>query len=1133
MNSKRRIQLALFIRSDHSFGSARRSGGYESYHWAILLSPKNPRENDVNAYDVSDTFIFDPETHENLNPYRQFRLQIKRGITPTRSRSLVGRIDLAKLDDAVSHWDIENIIRRVPIPDKLANPPQSCVTWTRNAIIELRDVGLVRHFDLDNFTKWALRFADRGRPLMGTDEQYKHVAEYGHVQERQIVFDTEPYDDYVDFVYLVTSRTTEEVEEAKGIFPQGYSPFLSSSEEAPLTPDLDVPFGQSVDKKANTAYLRAYKRFGTAGMVAMNRQGEQQKVRIWKVKTTQNMIPENSIGGFWSEEEAFLILGGVHLGQMRGYYEIDVMSERISGRFLDTHRPPHPETDSFHENLLYREDIFAGEQHIRLSELTPKHKLNLRYLLLLPACQTPPLAGSRLSKRTVTDCAWTDTADMGYNGMTGSLDEEEEVEDPVDDGGWKTHDASAGEEDYFSFETGLSRGLRLPVSKEVDDVLNEEMMRLAEKLALEEYVMLINRLGFQTAIMTEDWEKVAKFRARLDGYRALASPKVDKVPSTMTTTTTTTPNVKLFGTTVAITLASLPFYIKDLVSIFNMKMNAWDQVAVVFSIVPLVGCAAQTAADARRGMVLWVPTMLCFGGDALFFTPAALVGLLLRSIGALIETNDRHGMEHVLATYDHGWNEHFDKMKSFLDSKEWFDRMTRQFHNESAEVVLAVAEQRGLLEATKVMLARGNASEREQRQVNQTMDDHYSETLRIMCIKIREKKRWFQMDLPLGVIKWVRDQVHHYNREFISQYRTSMEKEFRKKLRMQTSREGRYPIPQYWKEKQRREFEDKLDHVVHHIRRHGLRHFNESSIAEKVRLHASRIVMPDECGCVTEAHEVDELLDPRLLSPHQSLAEMLDDQLSCAMSETTREDVIVRLLVTGQVDVNEQDDNGNTALTRAAAQGNAAVARAILRSKTAFLNHKNGDGLAAIHLAAGAGHAHIVEMLGNQVWTTSPYRMDMNIRNTRGETALMLAAENMDEEVVKKLMLTGYVQTDLVNDRNQSALDIAQRKGYERIVKLIREKSAYYVSEPPPELDVFPWTWEVPTFWPRRAVRVVEEEAGGVDVYVLNTGERWRNDTGQFWDEERKGWFVKEGVDRPDLSLPRPGSGDGGGGGGG
>ncbi|PFH57549.1 hypothetical protein XA68_14885 [Ophiocordyceps unilateralis] len=1112
-DNRRRVQIALYARSDHSFGPARHRGGYESYHWAILVSPKRPRGKDVDAYDVTDNVIVDPETHKNLNPSRQFYLQIKRGVTPTSSTKLVGRVSLCKLKDSVTQDDLEAIIRRVPIPNKLANPPQSCVTWARNAIAELQDAGLLRSFDLDKFSNWALRFADKGRSKLGTSKQYEHVVEYGEREEKEVIWDTEPYDDYVEYIYLVTSRTTEEIHEAKGIFPQGYSPYLSASGEAPVIPDLDVPFGGAIDMVPNTAYLRAYKRFGTAGMIAINRAGSE-PLRIWKIKTTQNMIPENSIGGFWSEEEAFLILGGVHLGQMRGYYEIDVMRERVSGRFRDTHRPPHPSDDPFHENLLYRKDIFAKEQHIRLSELTLRHKANLRGLLLLPACRTPPLHGPLVVRRTAARCAWTDDSDAGTGGLTTSVD------DDLLPSALPDYDSMEG----LDGETIVFPGLRMPMQGEMEPMDDEEMTQLVNRLAMEETLALMDRLGFHVAVTAkETLDGIFEFRLRMRRHRAIES----SMQSMTMPAVTSTPAVRtrLWGATAAMSLAALPFYFRDVAGIFHTKMRIWDQVAVAMSIVPVIGCAAQTVADAQNGMVPVLPSMLCFVGDILLFTTASLMGLLVRSIGALMEEEEKHGVDYILLSHDQGWNEHFDQVKAYLDSAEWTAKMTSQFLRETALIVFAVAEQKSLLEASKLLLQRNGVSDRERKQAEQVMDALYNETLRTMCVKIRERKRWFQMDLPLGVVKWVRDQAQHYNDEFLSRYRAVMEKEYAAKVHVQSMREGRFPVHWQWKEKQRREFEDKVDDISHHVSRRGSHHFNESVIIELVRSYASReLMLPSECSCVTEVYEVERILDEQLLWPEKSLAETLSDQLSCSMS-SSQERVIIRLLTTGRLDANAQDDNGNTALTRASAQGNVGVVRAVLKSGMARLNLRNHDGDTALLLAAGAGHANIVEMLGNQVWKTER-RMDMNVRSRDGgDTALTLAAENMDEEVVKKLMLTGHVLTELVNHNNESALDIAERKGYHRIARLIRQRAAIYVDDPPPpDLNVFPWTSEPPVFWPRRAVELEPGLFGGgeVAIYRLNTGERWRNDTGQFWDEESEDWVFKEGVATPDLSMSVP-----------
>lgn len=63
-------------------------------------------------------------------------------------------------------------------------------------------------------------------------------------------------------------------------------------------------------------------------------------------------------------------------------------------------------------------------------------------------------------------------------------------------------------------------------------------------------------------------------------------------------------------------------------------------------------------------------------------------------------------------------------------------------------------------------------------------------------------------------------------------------------------------------------------------------------------------------------------------------------------------------------------------------------------------------------------------------------RIDLNVKDQNGMTALMLAAESGHTEIVKTLIML-KANTKLVNKDRKTALDLARTNGHSEIVKLL------------------------------------------------------------------------------------------------
>ena len=161
---------------------------------------------------------------------------------------------------------------------------------------------------------------------------------------------------------------------------------------------------------------------------------------------------------------------------------------------------------------------------------------------------------------------------------------------------------------------------------------------------------------------------------------------------------------------------------------------------------------------------------------------------------------------------------------------------------------------------------------------------------------------------------------------------------------------------------------------------------------------------------------------------------------------------VVKLLLYKGADVNIiKTDEGTTALMAASSGGNAEVVKLLL-DKGANVNIKTNTGTTALITASSGGYAEIVKLLLDK-------GADVNIKTNEGITALMetsnggyskkvifgkaptAASERECIEVVKLLLAKG-ADINVKNNKGETALMIAKDKGYKEIVGMLERAGA-------------------------------------------------------------------------------------------
>ncbi|KAG5985103.1 hypothetical protein E4U43_006114 [Claviceps pusilla] len=153
------LTVALYHRDHYSTGHYRQLFKYEAFHWGLLITPQVSIGKDCFAADATDRSGYNPVTMRMDNPTMSWWIN-HRVVDPAASSKLLGRIVIGEIPGEISFDDFQELLDKVPLPEKNQHPQQSCVTWAVSAIVEMQKLGWARQFDIDQFKDAALAYAD-------------------------------------------------------------------------------------------------------------------------------------------------------------------------------------------------------------------------------------------------------------------------------------------------------------------------------------------------------------------------------------------------------------------------------------------------------------------------------------------------------------------------------------------------------------------------------------------------------------------------------------------------------------------------------------------------------------------------------------------------------------------------------------------------------------------------------------------------------------------------------------------------------------------------------------------------------------------------------------------------------------
>ncbi|KAG4261421.1 hypothetical protein FPRO04_10571 [Fusarium proliferatum] len=148
--------------------------------------------------------------------------------------------------------------------------------------------------------------------------------------------------------------------------------------------------------------------------------------------------------------------------------------------------------------------------------------------------------------------------------------------------------------------------------------------------------------------------------------------------------------------------------------------------------------------------------------------------------------------------------------------------------------------------------------------------------------------------------------------------------------------------------------------------------------------------------------------------------------------QTGKEDVFKVLLSNLRVDLHFTDELGRTALSLALDYNKDQMVLLLLSGKGFSIHRESNDTSRKLFWwAIGRGNCGVINMLHESG------KYDINTKDLSGKTPLIYTAETYAEEAMRVLLETGRTNTQAVDNRGDTALSIAMRRGYRRIVNLL------------------------------------------------------------------------------------------------
>ncbi|PHH87804.1 putative enterotoxin [Cordyceps sp. RAO-2017] len=240
-----------------------------------------------------------------------------------------------------------------------------------------------------------------------------------------------------------------------------------------------------------------------------------------------------------------------------------------------------------------------------------------------------------------------------------------------------------------------------------------------------------------------------------------------------------------WGSNVALTVTTLPWFIQDLNKMYKSDMTDLQKAAVLTSIVPLIRCSVGAAAEAEQGQVDIANLVVCYVSDALLLTPLFPIGIIIKAVqhiaAVFIKYHKLTSLSSLQSTRDEGWQAQYKGIKEFISSEEYLSQLRNQYTASKLAVLFALAGQRELLAARWVELANTTQTKhhRDVQEIYEKLDAQWIKVRQETCADLRDIEHRFRTKIPNQMAGSLGTASIRYDKQFAYGYRqvTALEKE--------------------------------------------------------------------------------------------------------------------------------------------------------------------------------------------------------------------------------------------------------------------------------------------------------------------------------------------------------------------
>lgn len=221
---------------------------------------------------------------------------------------------------------------------------------------------------------------------------------------------------------------------------------------------------------------------------------------------------------------------------------------------------------------------------------------------------------------------------------------------------------------------------------------------------------------------------------------------------------------------------AVPLYIDSVIKVFSQDTTTMQKAAVITSVVPFAGCAAEALATNEAGSFNGAQLGLCVLGDGLLCGPLMPLGLATHVVRAtLFAENPAENLIRYfnsntqLADRDRTWAAHIGAKRDYIRSSNFTSAIETQIKLETAAVAFAAAQAKGYLGAAEA-LSQPNDASSDKPVATEGAREGQDKIESQLCAAYASKMKDIQGGYAKAMSKALSDQAFGFNNNFLEQY---------------------------------------------------------------------------------------------------------------------------------------------------------------------------------------------------------------------------------------------------------------------------------------------------------------------------------------------------------------------------